>query len=77
MAAAVLADEAEVPIISDHGGRLPSFVGESSLVFVVDYTGKSQSELRNLRDAKHRGAQVICVTTGGKLLEAATKEEVR
>src|SRR5450759_4129438 len=36
-AAAVLAGEAEVPIISDHGGRLPKHVGENSLVIVVDY----------------------------------------
>lgn len=77
MAAAALADVAEVPVISDHGGRLPKHVGEGSLVFIVDYTGKSQIGMRNLRDAKHRGAQVVCIATGGKLLESANKEEVR
>lgn len=77
MAAAVLADVAQVPVISDHGGRLPRHVGEGSLVFIVDYTGKSQIAMRNLRDAKHRGAQVVCIATGGKLLESANKEEVR
>lgn len=77
MAAAVLSEEAEVPIVSDHGGRLPKHVGENSLVIVVDYSGKSQSEIRNMREAKHRGAHVICVGSGGKLLEAAAKEEIR
>lgn len=77
MAAAALADVAEVPVISDHGGRLPKHVGEGSLVFIVDYTGKSQTAMRNLRDAKHRGAQVVCIATGGKLLESAANEEVR
>lgn len=77
MAAAALADVAEVPVISDHGGRLPKHVGEGSLVFIVDYTGKSQVAMRNLRDAKFRGAQVVCIATGGKLLESAKKEEVR
>jgi glucose/mannose-6-phosphate isomerase len=76
MAAAVLADSAEVPIVSDHGGRLPKHIGENSLVIVVDYPGNSESELRNLRDAKHRGANVICVTGGRKLLEAASSEEI-
>lgn len=77
MAAAILADEAEVPVISDHGGRLPKHVGENSLVIVVDYTGKSQSALRNIHEAKQRGAHVICVTTGGKLLEAASNDEIK
>jgi len=76
MAAAVLADEAEVPIISDHGGRLPKHVGENSVVIVVDYGGKSESEIRNLREAKHRGAHVICVTSGRKLMEAASNEGI-
>jgi glucose/mannose-6-phosphate isomerase len=77
MAAAVLSEESEIPIVSDHGGRLPKHVGENSLVFVVDYTGKSSSELRSMRDAKHRGAEVICVSSGGKLLEAAAKDEIK
>jgi len=77
MAAAALADEAEIAIESDHGGKLPRYVGEDSLVIVVDYTGKSGSELRNLKEAKSRGADVICVTSGGRLLEAATSEGIR
>ena len=77
MAAAILAEETEVPVISDHGGRLPKWIGDGSIVIVVDYGGKSQSEIRNLREAKQRGAKVICITTGGKLMEAASREEVK
>lgn len=77
MAVAALAEETEVPIVSDHGGRLPKYISESSLVIILDYTGKSQSEARNLREAKQRGAEVICVTTGGPLMEAANREGVK
>ncbi len=77
MAATALADVTEVPVINHHGGRLPRAVDENSLVFVVDYTGKSQSAMRNLRDARTRGAQVVCIATGGKLLEMAGNEDVR
>lgn len=76
MAAAVLADSAEVPIVSDHGGRLPKHVSDNSLVIVVDYSGNSESELRNLREARQRGAHVVCVTSGRKLLEAAVSEGI-
>lgn len=77
MAAAVLAEQATIPIVANHGGRLPNYVGENSLVIVVDYSGKNQSEIRCLREAKRRGARVICVTSGGKLLEEAVKEEIK
>jgi len=76
MAAAVLADSAEVPIVSDHGAKLPKHVGENSLVIVIDYSGKSELQVRNLRNAKQRGAHVLCVTSGSNLLEAALSEGI-
>lgn len=74
MAAAAVGDDVKVPVVSDHGSRLPEYVGEEALVFVVDYAGKSQSSLRNYREARLRGANVICITSGGKLFEAASKD---
>lgn len=77
MTAAVLSDEIDVPVLSNHGGRLPKFIGENALVIVVDYAGKSSMQARNLRDAKARGTQVICVSSGGKLLEAASRDGIK
>ncbi len=76
MASAILSEQADIPILSDCGGRLPKHVGEKSLVFVLDYAGKSRSALRNMRDARQRGASVICISGGGKLLEQAAKEGI-
>lgn len=76
MASAILSEQADIPILSDYGARLPKYVGENSLVFVLDYAGKSRSALRNMRDAKQRGASVICISGGGKLLEQAAKEGI-
>lgn len=77
MAVAVTSDEIDIPVVSDHGGRLPRYVGENALVFVVDYLGKSQASIRNYREARARGANVVCVTSGGKLSEAASKDGAR
>jgi len=74
MAAAVLGESSDVPIVSNHDGRIPAFVGEGSLVLVVDYTGKSQSAIRCYNQAKQRGAIVVCMTGGGKLHEAVSKD---
>lgn len=72
--AEVLADELDVPLLSQHGGRIPACIGEESLVFVVDYMGRCQTSLRNYKEATQRGARVICVTGGGPLREAAVSD---
>ncbi len=74
MVVSTVGEDMEVPVISDSGTRLPVFVGEDSLVFVLDYSGKSQSALRNYREARARNAKVICVTSGGRLHEVCTKD---
>lgn len=74
MLAAILSDELDIPLISDHGGRLPQYVGEETLVLVADYAGKSPATLRIYREARQRNATVICITSGGKLLETASKD---
>ena len=77
MAATVASEVVTVPIIADHGEQLPNCVGEGSLVFVIDYQGKSPSAIRLYEEAKNREAEVIVVTGGGKLLEAASKDGAR
>ena len=72
MAAEVLAEELEAPVVSQHVSRIPPYVGEQSLVFIVDYSGNSQSAPRAYREAQQRGAMVVCLTSGGRLREAVT-----
>jgi len=72
MICAMMSDQITVPIVSDRGGRLPAYVTDRSLVFVVDYPGKSRASMRVYREATARGARVICVTSGGPLLQACS-----
>ncbi|MCE5198116.1 hypothetical protein LLG39_03995, partial [bacterium] len=39
--------------------------------------GKSEASLRSYKDARQRGANVICVASGGALLEAASKDGIK
>jgi glucose/mannose-6-phosphate isomerase len=75
--AAVVSDRMEIPLISKHGGYLPSYVNERTLVLVVDYTGNGRSALQNYKEARARNAEVVCITGGGKLGETASKDGVR
>ncbi|MCX8052209.1 MAG: SIS domain-containing protein [Armatimonadetes bacterium] len=62
-----LAEEAEVPILSQHVSTMPMCVGDESLVFVIDHSGRSQTALRALKAAQDRGAKVVCLTAGAKI----------
>ncbi|MCE5198156.1 hypothetical protein LLG39_04195, partial [bacterium] len=77
MAVAAVSGEISIPVVADHGGKLPAYVGEQSLVIIVDYAGKSEASLRSYKDARQRGANVICVASGGALLEAASKDGIK
>lgn len=74
MAVATVSEDIEVPVVSNHGGRLPAYVGEDALVLIVDYSGQCQTTLRTYREARVRNSSVICITAGGKLNEAASRE---
>lgn len=74
MAVEATIGEMSVPVICGHGGKLPGYVGEESLVLAVDYSGKSETTIRNYKEAKQCGANVICITSGGKLLETAAAD---
>lgn len=76
MAVAAVSEFVSVPVIADRGGFLPKSVSEKSVAIIVDYNGNSQSALRTYKEAKARGTRVICVTSGGKLREAAAADGV-
>jgi glucose/mannose-6-phosphate isomerase len=53
---------------------LPNWVGSGALVFAVSYSGNTEETLASYESAKRRGANIICVTSGGQLAERAVKD---
>lgn len=76
MVVAAVSEFVSIPVIADRGGFLPKSVSEKSVAIVVDYNGNSQSALRTYKEAKARGTRIMCVTSGGKLREAAAADGV-
>jgi len=60
-------NDANIPIYVNRDYKLPGFVDENSLVFAVSYSGNTEETLSSLKDAKEKNAQVIGITSGGKL----------
>lgn len=73
----VMEDSGTVPLVVNRDYDLPAFVGENSLVLCASYSGGTEETLAAYASARARGAEIVCVTSGGKLGEQAERDGVR
>jgi len=59
----------DIPFFVNRDYHLPHYVGKDSLVFAVSYSGNTEETLSAYAQAKEAGAQIVVVTSGGKLAE--------
>lgn len=71
IAAACVRSTQPVPITVNRHYRLPGFVDEHTFVITCSYSGETEETLSAFQDAVDRGAQVVCVSSGGQLSERA------
>jgi glucose/mannose-6-phosphate isomerase len=69
-----LASTLQVPMTINRTYRLPAFVDSKTLVIVSSYSGTTEETLQMYEDAFKRGAQIVCISTGGKVKEYASRE---
>lgn len=56
-----------VPVVVCKGYETPAFVGESSLVFAISYSGNTEETVEAAESAAVEGARMVIVTSGGEL----------
>jgi glucose/mannose-6-phosphate isomerase len=71
-----LRDKTSIPMSVSKGYRIPGFIGSETLVFVVSYSGNTEETLMALEEICERGSPVICVTSGGRLMEISHKRQL-
>lgn len=65
--------DANIPVYVNRDYKVPNFVNKGSLVFAVSYSGNTEETLSALSDAKDKHAQIIGITSGGKLADECEK----
>ena len=65
--------DTNIPVYVNRDYKVPDFVNENSLVFAVSYSGNTEETLSALNDAKEKKAQIIGITSGGKLADECGK----
>lgn len=64
-------NQIKVPVIVNKNYFIPSFVNENTLVIVSSYSGNTEETLKAMKDAFAKEAKIVCITSGGKVLEFA------
>ena len=62
-----------VPLAVCRSYSLPKFVDQHTLVIVSSYSGNTEETLSTFQQALQRGAQIVCVTSGGQIGALAEK----
>ena len=75
IASELFAAECPVPITVNKDYFLPGFVNEHTLVVVSSYSGNTEETLQALQVAMDKGAKIVCISSGGKVIELAKKNK--
>ncbi|MGC8998819.1 MAG: bifunctional phosphoglucose/phosphomannose isomerase [Candidatus Bathyarchaeia archaeon] len=67
-------DTLTIPIEVCREYTLPAHANRSTLTFVVSYSGETEETLSVFLDAIKRNCMVVCISSGGTLLEFAEKQ---
>lgn len=60
-----------VPVVVPKGYEAPAFVGPSTLVFAVSFSGDTEETVSAATEVAERGGRLVVVTAGGRLAELA------
>jgi glucose/mannose-6-phosphate isomerase len=71
----LISDSCNVPIIINKDYFLPAFVNEKTLLIVSSYSGNTEETLSAMQQAISKKAQIVCITSGGKVLELAKQHQ--
>lgn len=71
----LIADTCKVPITINKDYFLPEFVNENTLVIVSSYSGNTEETLSAMQMAISKKAQIVCITSGGKVLALAKQHQ--
>ncbi len=66
-------EELSIPFNVNRNYNLPNYVDENTLIIASSYSGNTEETLSAAKEAVDRECQIICITTGGKLLELAAE----
>ncbi len=72
----LVSHESKIPILASKNYFLPHYVGEHSLVIASSYSGNTEETIHAVAHALKKKAKIVCIASGGKLIEIAKKRKL-
>jgi glucose/mannose-6-phosphate isomerase len=72
----LVADSCPIPVLINKDYFLPKYVNSTSLVIISSYSGNTEETLEAMQQAITKQAQIICITSGGKVEEIAKQHNL-
>lgn len=63
----IVAETVSLPIVCTNDYVLPAFVNEKTLVIISSYSGDTEETVAAYHEAREKGAEIACITSGGKI----------
>lgn len=67
----IIRNECAIPYLVGKGYHVPKYVGPQSLCIASSYSGNTEETLMAFEQMRASGARIICIASGGKLIELA------
>lgn len=68
--------ESPIPYSIGKGYTIPSFIDKNTLAIVSSYSGNTEETLHSFNKILERGAKVVVISSGGKLIEKAIEYDL-
>lgn len=72
----IMVNELSIPMSVNRTYTLPAYVNENTLFIASSYSGNTEETLNAASEALSKGAKIICITTGGKLADFASQNNL-
>ena len=69
----LFAEKAVVPVTVNKDYKIPGFINKNTLFIACSYSGNTEETLMATQSAMEKGAQVACISSGGKLTQIAAE----
>lgn len=76
IARTLISQNLQVPMAFSSDYRLPGWTNADTLVLCNSYSGNTEETLSAMQFALDRGCMVVCVTSGGKMLDIAKEKQL-
>ncbi|NQY66914.1 MAG: bifunctional phosphoglucose/phosphomannose isomerase [Flavobacteriales bacterium] len=72
----IVSGDAKVPVSVNKSYAIPSFVNNKTLAIICSYSGNTEETIESFEKCKAKGAEIVCIASGGKILEMAKSNNI-